>query len=55
MCSVFCFREERQLGFGWTQLGTGCSLSAVGLRTADQDLHVGQLEGQGHVVVVPVK
>ena len=43
------------MGFGWTRLGTGCSLSAVGLRNAYQDVYVGQLAGQGHVVETPVK
>ena len=55
MSSVFSLSVERELGSGWTQLATGCSLFVVDLRTVYQDVHAGQLAGEGHVVEMPVK
>ena len=55
MSSVLSFSGVRELGPGWTQPKNGCRLSVVDLRTVDQDVHVGQLAGEGHVVDLPVK
>ena len=49
------FWRTTELGFEWKKPGNGCGLSVVGLRSVDQDVHVGQLAGEGHLVEMPVK